>query len=238
MIFSKKKFIFIGVSLLLQTHIVLADKILPTEMVYDIFTEGEEIGEVCLLSRQETWRGQTVTRFESAIKIHFTDLWFQVDIQIHRTELFSVDHLVYFKQQMTENGKVSKSEGEWQNGGLHINTTVKGKTSHQFIPSNRFDGTFTEIPFLLDEKKARRLRLLDMETLQISTVMLYSVGQEKIRAAGQTFDCQVMEIQTQLGKARYWVSKDTNGLFLVKETGVDEDGLYEILLKKYHLHTQ
>ena len=74
MIFSKKSFIFIGIALLLQTHIVLADKILPTEMVYDILTEGEEIGEFRLLSRQETWRGQTVTRLESAIKIHFTYL--------------------------------------------------------------------------------------------------------------------------------------------------------------------
>ena len=92
MIFSNKSFIFIGIALLLQTHIVLADKILPTEMVYDILTEGEKVGEAHLLSRQETWRGQTVTRFESAIKIHFSYLWFQVDVQIQSTELFSVDH--------------------------------------------------------------------------------------------------------------------------------------------------
>jgi hypothetical protein len=105
------------------------------------------------------------------------------------------------------------------------------------IPGNLFDTSATMLEnYLLkntEKMHNRTVRILDSTELSIETIRVDNAGQEQVAAAGQSFRCHVFRITTSEGQSTSWVAEDSMGAFLVKESGKDEDGAYEIRLKKY-----
>ena len=108
------------------------------------------------------------------------------------------------------------------------------------IPMTLFDTSATMLSaFLVDNKGSmtnRSVRILDTTDLSIETVKVVTRGQEQITFAGQTFLCHVFDIKTSEGQSTYWIAEDLLGPFLVKESGKDTDGNYEIILNEYIIY--
>ncbi len=106
------------------------------------------------------------------------------------------------------------------------------------IPLNTFDTTTTQlVSFLMNKPKGLQketFKVLNTAELTIETLTLEEVKQEQLELSGQTFNSRVFKATKAKGESTYWLAEDDLGAFLVKESGKDKDGPYEIILKKYN----
>lgn len=105
------------------------------------------------------------------------------------------------------------------------------------IPLNSFDSALCMLPYVLlfdhNDIKNRKVRILDTTELETKDYMIEEVSPEQIEIAGQTFRCRVFNAAKPKWESTSWLAEDELGGFLVKESGKDEDGPYEIILKQY-----
>ncbi len=106
------------------------------------------------------------------------------------------------------------------------------------IPLNTFDTTTTQLAsFLMNKPKGLQketFKVLNTAELTIETLTFEEVKQEQLELSGQTFNSRVFKATKAKGESTYWLAEDDLGAFLVKESGKDKDGPYEIILKKYN----
>ena len=104
------------------------------------------------------------------------------------------------------------------------------------IPLDSFNTTSGQLVSVLMKKskglKKEKVKVLDTSELKIETHIFEEADQEQIEIAGETFKCRVFKVTKPKGESTYWVAKDGLGAFLVKESGKDDDGPYEIILRK------
>lgn len=105
------------------------------------------------------------------------------------------------------------------------------------IPLNSFDTTSGQLASFLMRKpkglKKEKVKVLDTSELKIETLIIEEANQEQIKIAGRTFKCRVFNITKPQGKSTYWLAEDALGAYIVKESGKDGDGPYEMILTKY-----
>ncbi len=106
------------------------------------------------------------------------------------------------------------------------------------IPLDSFDTTLAQLGSVLLNKpqgvKKEKIRVLDTSELKTETYIFNELAPSEITTAGQTFYCRIFNATHPQGKSTYWLAKDTLGAFFVKESGKDDDGPYEIILKQYN----
>lgn len=102
---------------------------------------------------------------------------------------------------------------------------------------NSFDTTLFQLPSVLllepNGLKNKKVRVLDTSQLETKAYMIEEAAPEQIEMTGRGFRCCVFNITKPQGKSTYWLAEDALGAFIVKESGKDDDGPYEIILKKY-----
>ncbi len=103
------------------------------------------------------------------------------------------------------------------------------------IPLSSFDTTSSQLASFLMSKpngfKKEKIKVLNTAELKIETVKFEEMSQEKFELSGQNFTCRVFKSTKSKGGAIYWIAEGELGAFLVKESGNDDDGPYEVILK-------
>ncbi|MCG8382219.1 MAG: hypothetical protein MJA28_08390 [Gammaproteobacteria bacterium] len=104
------------------------------------------------------------------------------------------------------------------------------------IPMKSFVSTVEKLPSLARTHGYRlsgiKVEFLDSGELEIVSYVLNSVEQETLSIDGHEYDCYVIEAKTPEGEAKYWIAEVQGEVFLVRETGHDSDGPYEIVLRE------
>lgn len=112
-----------------------------------------------------------------------------------------------------------------------------GLKGDQRIPGDQFDTTAMELPrYLLNHQTGlgeTAVGVLDTGQLEIKSWHFSPAGQEVLALAGREFSCWKFSGKSDGEHSLYWVARDKLGAFVVRETGKDKDGPYEIRLKSY-----
>ncbi len=203
---------------------------------YDLTSSGEVIVDrmgILKFDNIITEDGQT---FRLVGERHNEELWCsakEVFTQKEQEDVAVVDLAV----------SVATTVIPYAGGSLSVVSLLDNKNSGRGelrIPMTLFDTSATILStFLVENKDSmtnRSVRILDTTDLSIETVEVNKKGQEQITVAEQTFKCHVFDVKTSEGQSVYWIAEDLLDPFLVKETGKDTDGDYEVRLKEYIIH--
>jgi len=105
------------------------------------------------------------------------------------------------------------------------------------IPLELFDTTAMELPgFLVKYQKGlphQQIRVLYTAELDIRPVAVRSLGTHTLRLGDREFSCQKYALASKGDRCTLWVARDRLGDFRVKETGIDKEGAYEMILIAY-----
>jgi hypothetical protein len=105
------------------------------------------------------------------------------------------------------------------------------------IPLDLFDITATELPAYLlkhqNDLNHKSVRVLDTTELKIRTSLFEEMDHKTLEFAGVVFTCRTFSANDGNEQVNYLIAQDHLGPFMVKVSGRNEDGPYEILLKGY-----
>lgn len=98
-----------------------------------------------------------------------------------------------------------------------------------------FDVAREQLPTYLMRQKTvpKRIKVIDTETLEISTFSAKEKGTERVAIENHSFDCRVIYLKNKEGEMTYWLSEKDGHIHVIQETGKDADGPYQFTLKGY-----
>ncbi|NOZ51973.1 MAG: hypothetical protein GXP08_02335 [Gammaproteobacteria bacterium] len=105
------------------------------------------------------------------------------------------------------------------------------------FPQGSFDTTFNDLPFFIQKNAGKplpsKLNILDTENLEISSASIKDLGLEIILIGKEKIQVRHLTLSdTQFKPSHLWIKEDANSLpYVVRHTGEDEDGKFEIILK-------
>lgn len=202
---------------------------------YRFVLEGEKVGTI------ETVRKRLGTKDQRASAV-VNDSHMTIDIPEFRYQLAATSHAVTiggiverYSADTVENGVSSRVTAKREPPVMVIERFAGDKQRRFAVPMAEFDGTMAEFPeAFLEAGAAKSLRILDLDEVVIDKVSVKDVGRETIAVEANSFVCRVIEFKGKKERGRRWVAQDNLGYFLVKETGMNRDGLYAVVMTGYH----
>lgn len=247
------------------------------DTVYDLISDGDDIGDISSIRSQLGDPGCCLYLVEDTVSLKASGFWGPWELTIIGKTVIDKEGILGFDYKIKEDDNSLRVFGDrhdrelWCNGQqvwtkkdeedtvvissmviadtlpcaeetlkvigmLSENGNNKGEIR---ISLESFDTASSQLPSILMRKPQGlgkgKVRLLDTSELKIETHKYEEVDQEQIEIAKKTFKCRVFSIARPKGKSTSWIAEDELGAFVVKESGKDEDGPYELILKQYKI---
>ncbi|MCF6211922.1 MAG: hypothetical protein L3J88_03575 [Gammaproteobacteria bacterium] len=136
-------------------------------------------------------------------------------------------------------GKISSNVEEIISASEAIFTKRTKKVEEGKFPKGSFDVTINELPFFIQRNTGKQLpqnlNILDTENLEISQMSINDLGMKTIQVGNQKIQVRHLILSDKKQTSQLWIKEDVTSLpYIVRHTGEDEDGKYEITLKPGH----
>lgn len=121
-------------------------------------------------------------------------------------------------------------------------STSREVSEEVLISKRSFDTTWNNLPFYIQLIAERpipeTLNILDSENLEINRFSVKDIGKETMRIGTEQISARHLTFTTRKSNTSHiWINIEDNSIpYVVRHTGKDKDGAFEIVLKSIVLH--
>jgi len=121
-------------------------------------------------------------------------------------------------------------------------STSKEASEEWLISKRSFDTTWNNLPFYIQLRAEtsipETLNILDSENLEIDRFAVKNIGKETMKIGTEQVSAHHLIFTTgKSNTSHIWINSENNSIpFVVRHTGKDEDGAFEIKLKSIVFH--
>lgn len=198
---------------------------------YDLFSNGDDIGDLTVTRKQGQTQNDLI--IDSNVLVQVSNIFWNWSMSLDRHYEFNEEGIKSFSHTLVEDGNTSHMKGERQDTFIQAKA---GENDFVEIESKYFDATLEGLPRHIMKSDSivpqTDIRLLDTTTLSIEPYTILEHGHQAITAGGNKYTCRLVKMKTPVGDSTYWIAEDDLGAFVVKESGTDADGPYEVVMKE------
>lgn len=207
-----------------------------TVRTYDIISDNEDIGDFTVTRKRGA--NPEEVGIHSKTKIALSGFLWSYSLTMDSRYEFKGAVLQAFDHTIIEDGNKSTIKGK--QGRDLIKATIKEadatKPQTAEIDSRSYDATLEGFPRYaikaLPVKPGTEIKLLDTVEFTIVPYTMLSHEEGSVTILKKQYDCNIFKLKTPEGESTYWIAQDDLGPFLVKESGKDQDGPYEVLMRE------
>jgi len=204
---------------------------------YDIIADGEDVGDLTVTRRRG--QNQTDLIILSNTKVMLSGFMWSWNMSLDSRYEFSEGVIKSFDHKLVEDGKTSRVSGGRLGDFIQ---TKNGKNGFVTIDTASFDATLEGVVnYVMNSSSVAlgtEIQMLDTVELTIRPYTVMGLDQQAMTIGGIEYACRLVKMKTPEGYSTYLLAEDDLGAFLVKESGADEDGPYEIRMKESREHSQ
>lgn len=206
-----------------------------TTLEYQVFSEGSSIGSTTVTTRELAQDGVSVVAIEAHTALRVVDYGMTVfSLESEEVSLVGERGLLHHDSRIEIDGEQVVVRGWLEDRTFTLEVVAGRETGTRPIAAKDFDCTSIEGPDLTFETvgSTRRLRVLDLDQLEIVKRRFTWVRDENLIIGGQPVACRVIDVADRFGQSRRWIAKDAYDT-LIQEEGADRDGPFRIILTHY-----
>ncbi len=203
--------------------------------------------DITTIQSEEFQRGVGLVKADSKTVFEGTAYWSKIDAHEDKflgefteiAKLTAREEKQFSRLSFAISGKVSANTEEVVSLSEAIFSERNEQAHSVNFPQDSFDTTFNDLALFIqknaDKPLPKKLNILDTENLEISQVSISDIGLETILVGKQKIEVRHLKLSDTKSKPSHlWITEGVISLpYIVRHTGEDEDGPFEIILKAH-----
>ncbi len=215
--------------------LLIAPLCLAGDLEYEIYSDGKLLGKSQVDTQVNMLGGDTEVTTHSTTRLRAKALFVTLfSLDEDETCVFDSQGLSWCKSKLVIDGDEVLANIQRDSSGFRLEVITEGETEAWYVARHEFDFTSYENPVnqLTSPGVSTPFRVLDLDEYEVIEYEFVWLRDEAVTLDDNQIACSVLEITSRNSKSRRWLAKDALNT-LIKEEGVDGDGAFRVVLKKY-----
>lgn len=202
---------------------------------YVIKTSDKKIGEITSLRKASGEADDYIVAVEVHLTINVDDYWSNYSLRSSETMKLNQVGLYEYHGKYLENGNLIQLDAVLRDKLLAINVKEDGDDQNIHFEDCDYDATSEDVSwrFLRSGKLSSELMVLDFNDFEVKPIKYTNLGTHLVEIANHRFHGHRIHFKGKEKSGEMWLVEDEMGVWLLKETGKDNEGDYVIQLTGY-----